>query len=91
MASIARGALVAVVASGALAGCATCPLKTASTAAQPYRVKAAAVEESNDDETRKWCGQRHIDYQDGKSPGGAKSLQQKFADDRICAALEQQN
>jgi hypothetical protein len=41
------------------------------------------------EEKRKWCGQRFIDYQDGKRPGGAQTVEQKQADDRICEALKQ--
>lgn len=40
------------------------------------------------EQKRKWCGQRFIDYQDGKRPGGAATIEQKQADDRICEALK---
>ncbi len=45
------------------------------------------VAEDRTEETRRWCGQRFIDYQDGKRPGGAETLAQKKADDATCAAL----
>ena len=63
--------------------------KSAGAAASKSQV--AAAPESEDDAKRRWCGQRHIDYQDGKSPGGAKSLEQKRADDRVCEDLQRQN
>jgi hypothetical protein len=40
-----------------------------------------------DDDLREWCGQRFIDYQNGKRPGGARTVEQKQADDRLCEAL----
>ena len=43
-----------------------------------------------DDTLRAFCAQRHVDYQAGKAPGGAKSLEQKQADDRLCEALGRQ-
>jgi hypothetical protein len=47
--------------------------------------KAQAADEI--EERRRWCGQRFIDYQEGKRPGGAATVEQKEADDATCAAL----
>ena len=30
------------------------------------------------------CGDRHLDHQAGRSPGGATTLEEKEADDRVC-------
>jgi hypothetical protein len=30
------------------------------------------------------CGDRHLDHQAGRSPGGATTLEDKEADDRVC-------
>ena len=30
------------------------------------------------------CGDRHLDHQAGRSPGGATTLEDKVADDRVC-------
>jgi hypothetical protein len=30
------------------------------------------------------CGDRHVDHQAGRSPGGATTLEEKEADDRVC-------
>jgi hypothetical protein len=47
----------------------------------------AEVKEDKSEEGRRWCGQRFIDYTEGKRPGDAKTLEQKQADDHLCAAL----
>ncbi len=39
------------------------------------------------EERRRWCGQRFIDYQEGRRPGGAATIEQKVVDDATCAAL----
>lgn len=66
-------------------------VKKAEPAPQQAEPAAPAVEVAADptDEKRKWCGQRFIDYQDGKRPGGAQTIEQKQADDRACEALKQ--
>jgi hypothetical protein len=30
------------------------------------------------------CGDRHLDHQAGRAPGGATTLDEKEADDRVC-------
>jgi hypothetical protein len=52
----------------------------------------AIVEEKKtaDDDLRRFCDQRFIDYQAGKRPGGAATLAQKQADDRMCEALRKE-
>jgi hypothetical protein len=30
------------------------------------------------------CGERHLDHQAGRSPGGAITLEEKEVDDRVC-------
>ncbi len=59
--------------------------------AEPKAAEPAPVQTAVDgtDEKRKWCGQRFIDYQDGKRPGGARTIEQKQADDRACEMLKQ--
>ena len=59
--------------------------------AAPKATEPPAVETAVDDASgkRKWCGQRFIDYRDGKRPGGARTIEQKQADDRLCEALKQ--
>jgi hypothetical protein len=59
--------------------------------AAPKAAEPPAVETAVDDasDKRKWCGQRFIDYQDGKRPGGARTIEQKQADDRACEMLKQ--
>ena len=34
-----------------------------------------------------WCGDRHVDHQEGKAPGGAATLEKKGEDDRTCAEV----
>jgi hypothetical protein len=55
-------------------------------AAEPPPVQAA---DDGTGDKLKWCGQRFIDYPDGKRPGGAETIEQKQADDRACEALKQ--
>lgn len=55
-------------------------------AAEPPPVETA---DDGTGDKQKWCGQRFIDYQDGKRPGGARTIEQKQADDRACEALKQ--
>ena len=52
---------------------------------QPRSSQASAA--SSGDKLKAFCAQRHLDHQEGKTPGGAKSLEQKMADDRACATL----
>ena len=61
--------------------------------AAPKVTEPPAVQTADDgtNEKGKWCGQRFIDYQDGKRPGGAATIEQKQADDRVCEALKQNN
>jgi hypothetical protein len=42
---------------------------------------------TSNEKLKAFCAQRHLDHQEGRSPGGAKSLEQKMADDRACATL----
>ncbi len=60
------------------------PRPAAESAARP-------ASKSSDDTKRAFCAQRHIDYQAGKDPGGAKTIEQKQADDRLCEALGRQS
>lgn len=92
-ARVAGAALTALM----LAGCAGCAIETqearhavtGSIKPQPqHAVKAAP--KSADDTMKAFCAQRHVDYQEGKSPGGATTLEKKQADDRLCEALGRQ-
>jgi hypothetical protein len=46
---------------------------------------------SKEDTLKAFCAQRHVDYQTGKSPGGATTGEQKAADDRLCEAIGRQS
>jgi hypothetical protein len=58
----------------------------AQKSAEPAPVQTA---DDGTGDKQKWCGQRFIDYQDGKRPGGAATIEQKQADDRACEMLKQ--
>jgi hypothetical protein len=45
--------------------------------AAPPAAKPAAKQSSK-------CGDRHLDHQAGRSPGGATTVEDKEADDRVC-------
>lgn len=51
---------------------------------------SAPAAKSADETMKAFCAQRHVDYQAGKAPGGAKTAEQKAADDRLCEALSRQ-
>lgn len=51
---------------------------------------SASTAKSAGETMKSFCAQRHIDYQTGKAPGGAKTPEQKAADDRLCDALGRQ-
>lgn len=84
----------AAVASVLLAGCAvnSQEAKSTTTGSLKPRSEAAArpASKSSDDTLRVFCAQRHVEYQAGKAPGGAKTIEQKQADDRLCEALGRQ-
>ena len=82
----------AVLAAVLLAGCAVDSQDARSpvTGSLKPRSEAPAKAKSSDDTLRAFCAQRHIDYQAGKAPGGAKSIGQKQADDRLCEAIGRQ-
>lgn len=76
-----------------LAGCSigTQDAKALTTGSLKPRSDSSAKQGRNAGDTlRSFCGQRHVDYQAGKAPGGAKSLGQKQADDRLCEAIGRQ-
>jgi hypothetical protein len=45
--------------------------------------KQTSPKETSPKETSN-CGERHLDHQAGRSPGGATTLEEKEADDRVC-------
>jgi hypothetical protein len=45
--------------------------------------KQTSPKETSPKETSN-CGDRHLDHQAGRSPGGATTLEEKEADDRVC-------
>src|SRR5262249_16096240 len=45
---------------------------------QPSSPKQTSPKETSN------CGDRHLDHQAGRSPGGATTLDEKEADDRVC-------
>lgn len=51
---------------------------------------AGTASRSANETMKAFCAQRHVDYQVGKAPGGAKTPEQKAADDRLCEALGRQ-
>lgn len=55
---------------------------------QHRTAEARSPAKGGNDKLRAFCAQRHVDHQEGKSPGGAKTLEQKMADDRACATLD---
>ena len=59
------------------------PIET-GTLQQPQRAAADTVK---DDPRWKWCEQRHLDHQAGRTPGGAIDLADKLEGDRICAGI----
>lgn len=82
---IASVALATVLAAGCAADGPGSKLTTQSLKQQPRTAQASSA--SANDKLKAFCAQRHLDYQQGKTPGGAKSLEQKMADDRACATL----
>lgn len=62
---------------------------------QPANMDTGSIDKgpvtSKNDPRWAWCEQRHIEYQAGKAPGGATDLAKKLDDDRICAAVYQQD
>ena len=88
MRGFAGAALVSILA----AGCASDGINGSSITTQSLKqnrtAAAGAPAKSGNEKLRAFCAQRHIDHQEGKAPGGAKSLEQKMADDRACATLD---
>jgi hypothetical protein len=92
-ARVAGAALTALM----LAGCAGCAVEsqeakqavTGSIKPRSHHAEKAAPKNA-DDTMRAFCAQRHVDYQEGRSPGGATTLEKKQADDRLCEALGRQ-
>lgn len=84
-----------VAAAGLMAGCAIDSPESRSAmtgSIKPRSIShARSATKSSDDTRRSFCAQRHIDYQTGKAPGGAKTPDQKAADDRMCDALGRQS
>jgi hypothetical protein len=90
---IRAGFMLAAGAALALGGCAvTSPDGKVATGSLRTRsdTAAAAPAKSKDETLKAFCAQRHVDYQDGKAPGGATSLEKKKADDRLCEAIGRQ-
>lgn len=80
-----RPCTVAVITIACLvnAGCAsTKAVETAS--AKPTRhVQRSAA----DDARNSWCAHRYDEFLAGERPGQATTIEQKQADDRVCAAI----
>jgi hypothetical protein len=62
------------------AAAATIPKQSSPKQSSP---KQASPKETSPKETSN-CGERHLDHQAGRSPGGATTLEEKEADDRVC-------
>jgi type IV secretory pathway VirB10-like protein len=62
------------------------PIET-GTLQQPKAASEADVVTKKEDPRWKWCEQRHLDYQAGRTPGGAIDLADKLDGDRICAGI----
>ena len=72
-------------------GCARQPVARTSIKDAPVRAPAreTAKEPSREpaaDARADWCGERHVDHNAGKTPGGATTLEKKQTDDRTCGA-----
>jgi len=66
----------------AISGCASyTPDRPLSLKDTPQR-RTAAPEPASEQGSK--CADRHLDHQAGRPPGGAASLEQKEADDRVC-------
>lgn len=86
-----RAAAVAVL---PLAACAATPQNASSVTTGSLKPEADAgrqgARKGSDETMKTFCSQRHVDYQSGKAPGGARSIDQKRADDRLCEAIRRQ-
>ena len=56
---------------------------TAAPVPKPSSLKQSSPKQTSPKETSN-CGDRHLDHQAGRSPGGATTLEEKEADDRVC-------
>ena len=66
----------------AISGCAShTPDRPLSLKDTPQR-RTAAPEPASEQASK--CADRHLDHQAGRPPGGAASLEQQEADDRVC-------
>ena len=81
-----RNFFAALTACALLSACATteAPVTAAIIKPSPKEVGQATP----DEDRHAWCDKRHYDAVAGKRPGGVKTLEQKQADDRVCAALQ---
>ncbi|KAB2920840.1 MAG: hypothetical protein F9K29_00800 [Hyphomicrobiaceae bacterium] len=85
------GTILLLSAAVALGGC----IETTRTVRGPKpKVKVAQIapkatplteEERLKADLRAWCGQRHVDYQNGVTPVGSQSLASKKTVDDICS------
>ena len=86
------GLMGAMAASLLVSGCAVQAEQASQLTTQS--IKSPAVTSSSattaTQRLRSFCAQRHVDYQAGKAPGGAKTIEQKQADDRACESLDRQ-
>jgi hypothetical protein len=64
----------------ACGGCASRQQEGYSLKDTPVAVSPSADKAGN-------CAARHLDREAGRAPGGATTLEQKEADDRVCAEL----
>ncbi|MGQ0673656.1 MAG: hypothetical protein ACT4N2_12380 [Hyphomicrobium sp.] len=86
--------LAAVLVAMSLAACAVDQQDAKSVTTGSLKPQADSgrhgVRKGSDETMKAFCTQRHIDYQSGKSPGGAHSIEKKRADDRLCEAIGRQ-
>ncbi len=79
--------ILAILTACAFSGCADTQTTGAASIAKTVSPRAS-LPATPDEDRHDWCGKRLTDWQSGKPPGGAKTLEQKQADDRVCATLK---
>lgn len=77
-----------ILGAATMAGCATdSPYTHAMTKHSTRAANDNTAKLDADQMRRNWCNQRYLDSQAGKKPGGARTIEEKQADGRVCEAL----
>ena len=84
----ATGTILLTLAIAALSGCAETTSTTTGSipvAKLAPNAKPMTEEERRRADVQSWCGQRHVDYQNGVKTGSSQTLESKQIGDEICA------